>query len=156
MIRFVGPMVLMCLAMVSATAALAADTITVNWYNGTGKTINLSQSSCTPSGGCTFPTINTGSTGQVKNTATSTDYIRSMIARYRYYDSTAGVYKSCQVSVSAYGPSSTWPGPGCEPGSFKATFIKSDGTGSSPTCSAGTITTDYPTCTFTYNVNMYN
>ncbi|TPK53364.1 hypothetical protein FJ546_30380 [Mesorhizobium sp. B2-4-19] len=138
---------------VSTTAALAADTTTVNWYNGTGKTINLSKNSCTPSGGCTFPTINTG---QVKNTAASIDCIRSVIARYRYYDSTAGVYKSCQVSVSAYGPSSTWPGPGCEPGSFKATFIKSEGTGSSPTCSPGTITTDYASCTFTFNVNMYN
>lgn len=156
MVRFAKAFALSSImaAFAAITAAQAADTITVKWFNGTGKTINLTSFACQPTGACSFPTIFNGSTGQVKNTATSTDYVRSMIARYRYLDN--NVWKSCQVSVSVYGPSSTWAGPGCEPGTFRYSFLKGDGTGSSPTCSGGSVTTDYPTCTFTYNVDMYN
>lgn len=154
MIRFVKALIATLPAVLFAVPAFADDTITVNWTNSTGSSISLTSSSCQPSGACTFPSIPNGTTRQVVNSTTNTTFLRSMIARYRYYN--AGTWKSCQVSVSARGPSSTWAGPGCEPGSFSYSFIKGDGTGTSPKCNAGSVTVDYPTCTFTFNVSMSN
>lgn len=135
--------------------SLASDTITVNWSNNTGKTITLSSSSCTPVGSCNFPTtIPNGTTRQIIATTSANTFARSLTARYRYSDNF--ITKSCAVYVSLSGPSSTKPGPGCERNSASKSFLRGDGTGSSPICSEGLFTVNYDECTATYNVNMSN
>ncbi len=159
MIRFVRMLALSLVAVAFAAPAIADDTITVNWTNSTGRSIALTSYSCTPSSACTLASIGIGETKALTNTATPTTGTRSITAKYRYWDATGGpggvgTWKSCQVQASAEGPSTTWPGPGCQPGSFSYSFTRTDGSATSPKCTGGAVTVDYPTCTFTYNVNM--
>lgn len=91
-----------------SVSALAANTITVNWHNNTSPSIsrNTTYDACQPAAACNRPSsIASGVTGVLTNTATSSTYVRSMTARYQY--TSGGITKSCQVTVSAYGPSST-------------------------------------------------
>ncbi|WP_407865227.1 hypothetical protein [Phyllobacterium phragmitis] len=145
-------------AIISAIAApaMADNTITVNLKNSTGGTLTLRQQTCRPDGTCTLPvTIPAGATGKLQSNTQPDTFIRSFIARYGYSDGTK--LKSCQVSVSAYGPSSSWTGPGCEPNTFRHTFIKTDGTGSSPTCTTTAVATpDYERCIFSIDVTISN
>lgn len=134
-----------------AGPAQAANSITVNWKNDTGTSITVtSPPTCTPSGTCTYPTsISSGATGQIKQQASSTAFIRQIIFRYRYYDSSAHTYKSCQVSA--------WTmksGGKCD--QIDPSFLKADGTAYSPACQLGYVYQDPANCDFIINVNMSN
>lgn len=145
-----------CLTLVFSSAAVAANSITVNWQNSAGASItrNSTYDACQPSGACSMPSsISSGSTGTLTNISSSGTYIRSIQARYRYFNS--GVWKSCQVQLTIYGPSSTFPGPGCED-RFNPTFIRSDGTGSSPTCTITSQSFNATTCDAVLNVRISN
>lgn len=139
------------LAAAWAAPAQAANSITVNWKNDTGTSITVnSPSTCTPSGTCTYPTsISSGATGQIKQQASSTAFIRQIIFKYRYYDSSEHTYKSCQVSA--------WTmksGGVCD--EIDPTFLQTDGTAYSPTCTLESVVQDTPYCDFIINVKMNN
>lgn len=140
-----------------ATTAHANDTITVNWKNNTGfgmgRDFTAAYNACN-GGTCTIPhDINSGTTGVLTHTAASTQYIRTMSTRFYYMDGLTR--KSCQLVVSAYGPNSTFPGPGCE-GDPTVSFSKGNGTGSSPVCGIVSVLKDNSTCTYTINVTTSN
>ncbi|WP_315921663.1 hypothetical protein [Mesorhizobium sp. SP-1A] len=145
-------------AALNAAPGHANDTITINVKNNTGQSLSreFSSGSCYPSGSCTAPTsINNGATGVLKNSALSNTYIRSVSERYYYYDGVTK--KSCQISASAYGPSSTFPGPGCEETKFTYFSSPRSGTGTSPDCGTLEIVTQqHATCTYVLNVTINN
>jgi len=142
----------------NAAPAHANDTITINVKNNTGQSLSreFAYSSCSPSGSCTAPiSINNGSTGVLTTSALNTTYIRSISERFYYYDGVTK--KSCQISASAYGPSSTWSGPGCEKGKFSANSSARNGTGTSPSCNNVEISSEIDeTCTYIVNVIINN
>lgn len=136
----------------TTTSASANDTITVKWTNNTGKTINTANTYCAPSGTCTYPTsISNGSTGTIKQTASSSTYMRSITYRYRYYDFNDYTYKSCQIMAWV-----TKESGGCGNIDSTLSFQRTDGTGSSPTCTKGTVVQNPTTCDYTINVSMSN
>ena len=146
---------ILAVSLVAASAALADNQITVNWINNAGKSINYTQGACNPDGKCTRPsTIANGATGVLTHKAEDDTYLRSMIARYRYSDNT--VYKSCQLTVYAEGPSFTNPAPGCKASGYSRHFIKSDGTGSSPTCTLVAEEVNHDTCAYKLTVRINN
>lgn len=139
-----------------ATTAHANDTITINWTNSTGfgmgRDFTAAYNACN-GGTCTIPhDINAGTTGVLTHTAASTQYIRTMSTRFYYMDGLTR--KSCQLVVSAYGPNSTFPGPGCEGKSI--TFSKGNGTGTSPSCQWALVSENPATCTYVFNVTTMN
>ena len=141
-------------AIALATAAQAADTITFKLTNSTGRVINKLSSSCTPAGStCSIPTsISNGTTGTITITSVHGAGVGPlMIARYGYTSS--GTTYSCQLQVSAT-KSNTDPNV-CTGSS--ASFLKTDGTASAPTCSPNppTLTSaNNNTCTYVYSATM--
>lgn len=135
-------------------AAAADNTITVKWTNNTGKSISAAYTYCAPSGTCTYPSsISNGSTGTIKQTASSTAYMRSMTFRYRYYDFNDYVYKSCQLQGWVMKEST-----GCTDLADTISFQRTDGTGSSPTCNNlhPQVTRGPGNCEFNVSVSMSN
>ena len=141
-----------------ASAVQAADTITFNLTNSTGSTVsrNSTFTTCSPSGStCTVPSsISNGATGAIVHQAVNGATVGPLlIARYAYTNS--GITKSCQMQVRVT-KSSTNPVQ-CQLNSLTATFIRTDGTGSSPNCGAvTTVAANYMTCTFTLSATMAN
>lgn len=140
-----------------ATTVHANDTITINWTNSTGfgmgRDFTAAYNACN-GGTCTIPhDINSGTTGVLTHTAASTQYIRTIYARYYYIDNL--VRKSCQLQVTAYGPDSVNPGPGCQ-GDPTVSFLKGSGTGSSPSCGTISVQKNNFTCTYVVNVITSN
>lgn len=141
-----------------AAAAQAADTITFNLTNSTGSTVsrNSTFTTCSPSGStCTVPSsISNGSTGAIVHQAVNGATVGPLlIARYAYTN--GGTTKSCQLTVRVK-KSSTNPTQ-CQSGSLTYSFLKTDGTASSPNCGAVTVSTaSYPTCTFVLSATMTN
>jgi hypothetical protein len=137
-----------------ATAAQAADTITFNLTNSTGRVINKLSSSCLPAGStCSIPSsISNGTTGTVKITSVHGAGVGpQMIARYGY--SSGGTTYSCQLTVSA--TKSNVNSNVCTGSS--ASFLKTGGTASAPTCSPNPptlISADNNTCTYVYSATM--
>lgn len=94
------------LSVLGAGGALANDKMTVTWKNSTGASLSLDSFSCQPASACSLPSsIANGANGTLIHQASPGTYIRSMIAKYAYY--AGSTKKSCQVSVTVYGPSST-------------------------------------------------
>ncbi len=137
-----------------ATAAQAADTITFNLTNSTGRTISKLSSSCLPSGStCSIPSsISNGTTGAIKITSVGGAGVGpQMIARYGY--SSGGTTYSCQLTVSA---TKSNVNPNVCTGS-SASFLKTDGTASAPTCSSNPptlVSANNSTCTYVYSATM--
>lgn len=131
-----------------ATGAQAADTITFNLTNSTGRVINKLSSSCLPAGStCSIPSsISNGTTGTIKITAVHGAGVGpQMIVRYGY--SSGGTTYSCQLTVSA---TKSNVNPNVCTGS-SASFLKTGGTASAPTCSPNP-----PTLTsFNHNMCIY-
>ena len=140
------------------TLAEAADTITVDLINATGRRVTevAAITACTPADAtCQIA-------ASIANRATGRSVLRAasgatvgplLILRYEYGD--AGITKSCQLQVlvtkSAANPEE------CEPGALDATFARTDGTSESPLCGAVTVSVaDYPTCTFVLSARMAN
>ena len=137
-----------------ATAAQAADTITFNFTNSTGRTISKLSSSCLPSGStCSIPSsISNGTAGAITITSVHGAGVGpQMIARYGY--SSGGTTYSCQLTVSA---TKSNVDPNVCTGS-SASFLKTGGTASAPTCSPNppTLTSaNNNTCTYVYSATM--
>lgn len=137
-----------------ATVAQAADTITFNLTNSTGRVINKLSSSCLPAGStCSIPSsISNGTTGTIKITSVHGAGVGpQMIVRYGY--SSGGTTYSCQLTVSATKSNSD---PNVCTGS-SASFLKTGGTVSAPTCSPNPptkTTNDLTNCIFVYSATM--
>lgn len=137
-----------------ATAVAAQDKITFNLTNSTGRTISKLSSSCSPSGStCSIPTsISNGTTGVITITSVLGAGVGPlMIARYGY--TSGGTTYSCQLTVRATKSNSN---PNVCTGS-SASFLKTDGTASAPTCGPNppTLTSaNNSTCTYVYSATM--
>lgn len=133
----------------ASTPAIADDEITVHWENDTGSSIVVtSPPSCSPSGTCSYPTsISDGDTGLIEQQASPSNYIRSITFRYRYYDSSESTYKSCQLLYWT-----TREDEGCDDNA--PSFLRSDGTGSSPVCELESYDADPEACDITIRVRM--
>ena len=141
-----------------ATTAQAADTITFNLTNSTGSTVsrNSTFTACSPSGStCTVPaSISNGATGAIVHQAVNGATVGPLlIARYAY--TSGGTTKSCQLQVRVT-KSSTNPAQ-CQLNSMTRSFLKTDGTASSPNCGSVSVSTaNYTTCTFVLSATMTN
>ena len=160
MMKKTGLLVAMLLAALGlATTAQAQDKITFNLTNSTGSTVsrNSTFTTCSPSGStCTVPSsISNGSTGAIVHQAVNGATVGPLlIARYQYTN--AGITKSCQLQVRVM-KSSTNPTQ-CQAGSLTYSFLRTDGTGSSPNCGSVSlpVTPNYTTCTFVLAATMTN
>jgi hypothetical protein len=133
----------------TAGSALANDTITINWQNASGRSISLASSICNPSGSCSLPSnIPSGSTGVLSQSVPTATAVRSVIARYGYWD---GGTKSCQVYVTVYKDLS-----GRCSGQPDVWFLKTDGNSASPKCSNQPYNMNKDTCDVSLAVKIEN
>lgn len=153
--RFLATLIL---AATIATGAQAANTMTANITNTTGSSVSpTSTPSCSPPGSsCTLPSISNNTTRQVIHRAVQGAGVGPLlIVRYAYFDFNVGPNKSCQLTMNV-AKSDSDPSK-CELGSLRATFLRTDGTGSSPNCGQPQIVAqDYANCTFEINLSMSN
>lgn len=134
----------------------AQDKITFNLTNSTGRTIspNATFTTCSPSGSsCTVPSsIPNGSTGTIVHQAVNGATVGPLlIARYQY--SSGGTSFSCQLTVRVTKSNSN---PAVCTGST-ASFLKTGGTASAPTCTPNppTLTSfDDTNCIYVYAATM--
>lgn len=157
MMKKTGLLVAMLLAALGlATTAQAQDKITFNLTNSTGSTVNRNSTftTCSPSGStCTVPSsISNGSTGAIVHQAVNGATVGPLlIARYAYIN--GGITKSCQLQVRV--TKSTTNPTQCT--AMVPTFIRTDGTGSSPQCPNPSISSiSLVTCTITVAATMTN
>jgi hypothetical protein len=140
-------------------AAQAADTITFNLQNSTGRTIykNSTFTTCSPSGSsCTVSSsISNGSTGAVILQAVHGATVGPLLIA-RYYYTSSGVTKSCQlqarVDKDSLDPTK------CATESLTYSFMRTDGTESSPNCGTVSLTAtpNYTACIFGLSATMTN